>query len=46
MGLEADERRMAAHGRLKVNSRKLLLYGSLALVPIVLFVLMMLLARR
>ncbi len=46
VGLEADERRMAAHGRLKVNSRKLLLYGSLALVPIVLFVLMMLLARR
>lgn len=46
VGLEEDERRIAARGRLKINTRKLLLYGALALVPILLFVLMVLLAKR
>lgn len=46
VGVEEEERRIAARGRLVINSRKLLLYACLALVPILLFVLMMLLARR
>jgi eukaryotic-like serine/threonine-protein kinase len=46
VGVEADERRLAARGRLAFNRRKLLLYAGLALVPIVLFVTMLLLARR
>lgn len=46
VGLEEDERRIAKRGRLKINSRKLLLYGALALVPILLFVMMLLIAKR
>jgi eukaryotic-like serine/threonine-protein kinase len=46
VGLESEERRIAARGRLRLNSRKLMLYGALALVPIFLFVLMVLLAKR
>jgi len=46
VGVEADERRLAARGRMAFNRRKLLLYAGLALVPIALFVIMLLLARR
>ncbi len=46
VGVEEDERRMAARGRLVLNGRKLLLYASLALVPAALFVIMLMVARR
>ncbi|MGB6727281.1 MAG: hypothetical protein WBE74_15430, partial [Terracidiphilus sp.] len=39
------ERRLAARGR-RLNTRKLMLYAALALVPVALFVVMLLLARR
>jgi serine/threonine-protein kinase len=46
VGVEEDERRPKLGGLRLPAARKLLLYGCLALVPLVLFVLMLLLARR
>ena len=46
VGVEQDERRLAARGRFRLNARKLLLYGALALVPIALFAIMLLIAKR
>ncbi|MGP8253542.1 MAG: serine/threonine-protein kinase [Terracidiphilus sp.] len=40
-----EGRRVAAHGRRR-NTRRLLLYAALALVPVALFVVMLLLAKR
>ena len=40
-----EGRRLAARGR-RLNTRKLMLYAALALVPVALFVVMLLLARR
>ncbi len=40
-----EGRRVAARGR-RLNTRKLMLYAALALVPVALFVVMLLLARR
>ncbi len=46
VGVEDDERRPALRRSGLPGRRKLLLYAGLALVPVVLFLLMMLLARR
>jgi serine/threonine protein kinase len=46
VGVEEGERRPALRGRWLPNGRKLLLYASLVLVPVALFGLMLLLARR
>jgi serine/threonine-protein kinase len=46
VGVEEGARRPALHGRLFPGGRRLLLYAGLALVPIVIFVVMMVLARR
>ena len=46
VGVEEEERRKVLGGLRLPAMRKLLLYGCLALVPLVLFVLMLLLARR
>jgi serine/threonine-protein kinase len=46
VGVDEDERRPKLGGLRLPAARKLLLYGCLALVPLVLFVLMLLLARR
>jgi serine/threonine-protein kinase len=46
VGVEEDERRPKLGGLRLPATRKLLLYGCLVLVPLVLFVLMLLLARR
>jgi eukaryotic-like serine/threonine-protein kinase len=46
VGVEEDERRLSLGGLRLPGARKLLLYAGLALVPIVLFGLMLLLARR
>jgi eukaryotic-like serine/threonine-protein kinase len=45
VGLDADARRLPLHKRLP-NSKKILLYAGLALAPVVLFVVMLLMARR
>jgi len=46
VGVDESERRPSLRGRWLPNSRKLLLYAALALVPVLLFALMLLLARR
>jgi serine/threonine-protein kinase len=46
VGVEEDERRLSLGGLRLPGARKLLLYAGLALVPIILFGLMLLLARR
>jgi serine/threonine-protein kinase len=46
VGVEEDERRLSLGGLRLPGARKLMLYAGLALVPIVLFALMLLLARR
>jgi hypothetical protein len=46
VGVEDGERRPALRGRRFPNGRKILLYAGLALVPILIFGLMVLLARR
>jgi len=46
VGVDEGERRPTLRGRWLPNSRKLLLYAALALVPILIFGLMVLLARR
>jgi serine/threonine-protein kinase len=46
VGVEEDERRLSLGGLRLPGARKLMLYAGLALVPIVLFGLMLLLARR
>jgi serine/threonine-protein kinase len=46
VGVEEGVRRLSLRGRLFPNARKMLLYAGLALVPLALFVLMLLLARR
>ena len=46
VGVEEDERRLSLGGLRLPGARKLLLYAGLLLVPVVLFVLMLLLARR
>jgi serine/threonine-protein kinase len=46
VGVEEDERRLSLGGLRLPGARKLMLYAGLALAPIVIFVLMLLLARR
>jgi serine/threonine-protein kinase len=46
VGVEEDERRLSLGGLRLPGARKLMLYAGLALVPVALFVLMLLLARR
>jgi serine/threonine-protein kinase len=46
VGVEEDERRLSLGGLRLPGTRKLLLYAGLALVPIILFALMLLLAGR
>ena len=46
VGVEDGNRRPALRGRLFLNGRKLLLYAALLFVPLALFALMLLLARR
>jgi serine/threonine-protein kinase len=46
VGVEDGARRPATRGRILPGGRKMLLYAALALVPVVLFGLMLLLARR
>jgi eukaryotic-like serine/threonine-protein kinase len=46
VGVDEGGRGPALRGRLALNPRRLLLYAAMALVPIVLFVIMVLLARR
>jgi serine/threonine-protein kinase len=46
VGVEDGARRSALHGRRFFSTKKMLLYTGLALVPVVLFVVMLLLARR
>jgi serine/threonine-protein kinase len=46
VGEDEDERRPGLRGLILPNRRKLLLYAGLALIPLVLFALMLLLARR
>jgi serine/threonine-protein kinase len=46
VGVEEDARRPALHHRIFPGGRKMLLYAGLALVPILIFGLMMALARR
>jgi serine/threonine-protein kinase len=46
VGVEEDERRLSLGGLRLPGARKLLLYAGLVLVPIVLFALMLVLARR
>jgi hypothetical protein len=46
VGVEEEERRLSLGGLRLPEARKLILYAGLALAPIVLFVLMLLLAKR
>ena len=46
VGVEADERPTGRRARRMLERRKLMLYAALALVPIVLFTIMLLIARR
>ena len=46
VGVEGEGSRQKPRGRARMHTRKLLLYAALALVPIALFVLMLVLARR
>jgi len=46
VGLEDSAHRPTLHGRHFFSNKKMLLYAGLALVPVVLFVVMLLLARR
>ena len=46
VGVESGLRRPVMLGRIAINRRKLMLYASLALVPVALFLAMLLLARR
>jgi serine/threonine protein kinase len=46
VGVEGDGQRQKPGGRPRMQARKLLLYVALALVPVALFVLMLVLARR
>jgi serine/threonine-protein kinase len=46
VGVDSGHHRTALHGRFQLNGRKLALYAGLALVPVLLFVVMLLLARR
>ena len=46
VGVDDGELRPSLRGRLSVNGPKLAIYAGLALIPIILFVVMLLLARR
>jgi eukaryotic-like serine/threonine-protein kinase len=46
VGVEGRERRPALRGRVFPSTKKMLLYAALALVPLLLFVVMLLLAKR
>ena len=46
IGVDEGGRRPALHQRMSLGGRKMLLYASLALVPLLLFGLMMMLAHR
>ena len=46
VGVEEGARRMALHRRIFPGGRKMMLYAVLALVPVLIFVLMVVLARR
>jgi serine/threonine-protein kinase len=46
VGVESGERRPVRLGRFAINRRKMALYAALALVPVLVFVVMLLLARR
>ncbi len=46
VGVDEGARSLAVRGRLALNPRRLLLYAALAVVPVVLFVIMLLFARR
>jgi serine/threonine protein kinase len=46
VGVDDGERRPSLRSRLSVNGPKLAIYAGLALIPVVLFVLMLLLARK
>ena len=46
VGVEDGARRSALHGRRFFSNKKMLFYAGLALVPVVLFVVMLLLARK
>ncbi len=46
VGVDDDERQPVLHGMKLPNARRLLLYAGLALVPVAIFVLMVVLARR
>jgi serine/threonine-protein kinase len=46
VGVESDERRPVRLGRFAINRRKMALYAALALIPVLVFWVMMLLARR
>jgi eukaryotic-like serine/threonine-protein kinase len=46
VGVEGSDRRPSLRGRLFPSTKKMLLYAGLALVPVLLFVVMLLLAKR
>jgi hypothetical protein len=46
VGVDDDERRPSLRSRLSLNSARLAIYAAIVLVPIVLFVVMLLLARK
>ncbi len=46
VGVDSGHHRTVLHGRFQLNGRKLALYAGLALIPVLLFVVMLLLARR
>jgi serine/threonine-protein kinase len=46
VGVDGGHHRPALHGRFAFNRRKALVYAALALVPVMLFLVMLLLARR
>jgi hypothetical protein len=46
VGVDEVERRPSLRSRLSINGPKLAIYAGLALIPVVLFVVMLLLARR
>jgi serine/threonine-protein kinase len=46
VGVDESERRMSLHGWLSPGGRRLLIYAALLLVPILIFALMVVLARR
>jgi serine/threonine-protein kinase len=46
VGVDEDQRRPSLRSRLSLNGAKLAIYAGLALIPVVLFVVMLLLARK